>query len=194
MPVSAQLNGASARLRILSGVRLAVQAESGTASEILPVRVTIRGINVVHTDFMFPFFRYSFCCNRGIPRIPALIVVTGTLTIAAAACTTEARQPPVSSDIRGVVTGILHVNDQLRSRGVLAFLRIEGQRDSTVRYDRADVAVTDTTQIYRKLQGGLKPAEFDALREGMRVEATFTGPVLERYPVQATAGRLVIVE
>ena len=39
-----------------------------------------------------------------------------------------------------------------------------------------------------------KDAKIDDLKEGCKVEATFTGPVMESYPVQATAKEVVILE
>jgi hypothetical protein len=95
-------------------------------------------------------------------------------------------------DIRGTVTGVIMANDQMRDHGVIGFLRVEGRRDTGIRYDRADVTITDTTLIYQQSKGNLNTSEFNAVREGDTVEANFVGPVLERYPVHATAGRLVI--
>jgi hypothetical protein len=112
----------------------------------------------------------------------------------ASGCVSKKVQDAAPPDIRGLVTGIIPANDQMRSRGLIAFLRIEGKRDSAVRYDRADVAITDTTKIYQGHGSDLKPARFDGVKEGAQVEANFVGPVLERYPVHATAGKLVIVE
>jgi hypothetical protein len=109
-------------------------------------------------------------------------------------CTSKETQEPMKPDIRGKVAGIIPANDEMRARGIIAFLRIEGKRDSAVRYDRADVSITDTTLLYQQQGGTMKSVGFDAVREGQQVEANFVGPVLERYPVHATAGKLVIVQ
>ena len=54
---------------------------------------------------------------------------------------------------------------------------------------KASVRVTNATQVLRQGQGAVSAAE---LRVGQRVKVWFTGPVMESYPLQATAGLIVI--
>jgi hypothetical protein len=60
--------------------------------------------------------------------------------------------------------------------------------------DYAAVRVTPDTRIYVKSGGSLALADFAALRDGQTVEVDLLGPVAESYPVQATAGTVVIVQ
>ena len=54
--------------------------------------------------------------------------------------------------------------------------------------------MTDDTDIVRVVDGKMKDASFQELHVGQRVEAWFQGPVAQSYPVQATAGRIVVLE
>lgn len=92
-------------------------------------------------------------------------------------------------DIRGTITEITSAQGE-----VLGAVRIEGTIGEGTEYDKAVVAVTEETEILVRGPDGEEKATFDDLRVGQRVEATFVGPVAESYPVQATAGRIVILE
>jgi beta-N-acetylhexosaminidase len=82
-------------------------------------------------------------------------------------------------------------NDEARARGRLGSILVEGVKDETTNHDRAFVHVTDKTRI-EKRDG--KPAKFEDLKKGARVQALFTGPVAKSYPVQATAKEILILE
>lgn len=58
--------------------------------------------------------------------------------------------------------------------------------------DKASVEVLPDTEISR--QQGQVPATPEDLEAGQLVEATFSGPVAESYPVQATANSITILE
>ncbi len=92
-------------------------------------------------------------------------------------------------DIRGTITAI----DPSQGE-ILGTLRIEGSIAEGTEYDKAVVSVTEETEIVRRGPEGEVQATFDDLQVGQWVEATFVGPVAESYPVQATAGRIVILE
>lgn len=63
-------------------------------------------------------------------------------------------------------------------------VRIEEVPDDSAGSAKVVARLTDATQI----QGAA------TLRVGQRVQAWLTGPVMESYPVQGTAARLVVVE
>ena len=71
-----------------------------------------------------------------------------------------------------------------------SFLIDQGSGD----YDKASVAVTDDTGWYRRSGEGYEA--IDRRRRtsstGKTVEVQFTGPVAESYPVQATAGWVIV--
>jgi hypothetical protein len=125
------------------------------------------------------------------PILPAsLLLLAGLLPVYG--CRPEHLEQ--QADIRGEVRDILVASEKMRGRGIIGFVRIEGSRDSTRRYDRADVTITDTTDIFGEESGSRHAMTFDSIRRGQRIEAFFIGSVLESYPVHATARRVVIVE
>ena len=73
-------------------------------------------------------------------------------------------------------------------------VRIEGAVEPDTSYDAAVVSITDQTKIYRQQGSERREVAIDELASGQRVEAVFTGPVMESYPVQATASQIVILE
>ncbi len=54
---------------------------------------------------------------------------------------------------------------------------------------KAGVRITDSTRVSRRGKGVVGVTE---LRVGQQVSVWFTGPVMESYPLQATAGVIVI--
>jgi beta-N-acetylhexosaminidase len=97
-------------------------------------------------------------------------------------------------DVRGKVTTVTAAADDVKKQGLLGTLLVEGDKDKAVTYDKASVKVTDKTKI-EKLDGkDRKEAKFEDIKKGARVEATFTGPVADSYPVQATARSILILE
>jgi uncharacterized protein DUF3221 len=113
----------------------------------------------------------------------------------AAACFLEGAQSLSSSriDVRGAITRISRVEGEGSGRA-LARALIEGVKEPDTQVDKANVTVTAETGLFIRRGGERKPAEFAALKEGQRVEARFTGPVRESYPVQATAAEITILE
>lgn len=112
-----------------------------------------------------------------------------------AACLFEVTQSFSSSrvDVRGAITQITRSEDQGRGK-VLARVLIEGSKESDTEVDKATVTVTSATKLFIRRAGERVPAELAALEEGQKVEALFTGPVMESYPVQATAAEITILE
>jgi uncharacterized protein DUF3221 len=111
------------------------------------------------------------------------------------ACLLEGVQSFSSSriDVRGVITSVTLAEGKGRGK-VLARVLIEGAKEPDTQVDKASVTVTAETEVFIKSDGERKPAEFAALKEGQRVEARFTGPVRESYPVQAAAAEIAILE
>ena len=95
-----------------------------------------------------------------------------------------------SPSIRGEIRAMIPAVDGKD----LGFVRIEGKRDDDTQYDRADVTISRTTSIFRRSDGRTETLAFDSLVVGMKVEATFTGPVMESYPVRATAATIAVIE
>jgi hypothetical protein len=94
-------------------------------------------------------------------------------------------------DVRGTITQVTLAQN---GKVLLGTVRIEGPRDKTSSNDKAIVKITAKTKI-EKLAGKARvAARFEDLGKGARVQAMFTGPVLESYPVQATAREVLILE
>jgi len=124
----------------------------------------------------------------------ALATLVATLTLALlataglAACGDEQTAGPTGEPS---ITGVVASASPGQNGGVASFLIEAGTGD----YDKASVTVTADTAWYRRTADGLEtlrstPAATDLT--GRTVEVQFTGPVAESYPVQATAGWVVI--
>jgi beta-N-acetylhexosaminidase len=98
------------------------------------------------------------------------------------------------ADIRGAVTAVNPADAGAKQRGLLGSVRIEGAKEKTTEYDKAVVRVTAKTKIERVKGKGRAAAGFNDLKKGAKVQAVFTGPVAESYPVQATAKEILILE
>jgi len=101
---------------------------------------------------------------------------------------------PAKTHIRGSVTNVTASNDQAKQKGQLAVLMIEGAMTKDTMYDKASVKVTAQTVIKKMVGKDRKDAKLEDLKVGAKVEAMFVGPVAESYPVQATAGEILILE
>src|SRR5690348_14173765 len=95
--------------------------------------------------------------------------------------------------IRGTPASVSPADDEAKKGGVLGTLLMEGRKDKDTEYDKAMVKVTKGTKIFQQVGRELKPASFDDLKPGVRLEIRFQGPVNESFPVMATAGKIVIL-
>jgi Protein of unknown function (DUF3221) len=95
--------------------------------------------------------------------------------------------------IRGMPASVSPADDDSKKAGILGTILMEGRKDKDTEYDKAMVKVTKATKIYQQVGRDLKPASFDDLKPGVKLEIQFQGPVNESFPVQATAGKIVIV-
>jgi hypothetical protein len=125
-------------------------------------------------------------------RLTALITsLLGLFLIVPAVADETGKKDKVS--IRGMAASVTAANDEQLKAGVLGELLMEGKKDKDTEYDKAIVKVTKATKIFKMVGGDLKPATFDDLKGAGKMEIQFTGPVAESFPVQATAGKIVIL-
>ena len=96
---------------------------------------------------------------------------------------------PARVDIRGRIT---QHHRSVQGEPPIGTIRVEGTLEAGTSYDKASVRITRDTRIFKGRGGRRMP--FNSLTVGTLVEATFTGPVAESYPVQATASEIVILE
>jgi endonuclease/exonuclease/phosphatase family metal-dependent hydrolase len=99
------------------------------------------------------------------------------------------------ADIRGRITNIHRArSDNGGSDKLLGNVLIEGVKEADTNFDKASVRVTNETRIFDQRGKERKQVSFDDLKTGQKVAARFNGPVMESYPVQATAVEIVILK
>ncbi|MCK8114806.1 DUF3221 domain-containing protein [Anaerosoma tenue] len=120
------------------------------------------------------------------------VIVAVAAGLALAGCATSAPEPPSTEpDIRGVVTSVSDAGDGASFRVVWMNDDAVGAQED---YDAAQVTANAATEILtRAADGSVTDAAVDDIAVGTVVEAWFEGPVAESYPVQATAGAVVIL-
>lgn len=119
-------------------------------------------------------------------RAAVFISLAAALVLGIAACTPTV--PDADPSIRGAIT----TRTAADGGGQLLVEAGSGPRYD---YDKASVRVTENTKILRATgTGRYERTTFDELTEGRTVKMWFTGPVAESYPVQATAGVVLIEE
>ncbi|MEP6694974.1 MAG: hypothetical protein ABJB39_10035 [Chloroflexota bacterium] len=104
--------------------------------------------------------------------------------LVSSACGGAAASRP--ADITGVITSV-----NGRTDGVTVL--VESDPSTPTAGQKASVAVTSSTRITRRAQGGEVAAAARELVPGTVVELWFDGPVAMSYPVQGKAQALVIV-
>ena len=121
----------------------------------------------------------------------AALVLAATLALALlSACSNDSDAAPGANDpdIRGVITSISDGTGD-----VIGSVRIEGTIDEDTTYDKAVVRVEGDTLLFRQVGSAMMEITFADLTVGQTVEAWFTGPIAESYPVQVKASQIVIV-
>ena len=93
-------------------------------------------------------------------------------------------------DMHGQITAVASLEGGQGAPGVLGTILVEGPREGNPISDKARVAVLTRTSI---VSGSGASGTFADLSVGSAVEVWFDGPILESYPVQADAGRIVVV-
>jgi hypothetical protein len=117
----------------------------------------------------------------------ALALAAGlALFIVATGCTP--RVPDEDPSIRGTIVSVLPAEE-------LGSIAVEAPEPPVFEYDRASIAITDKTTLLRETgDGDIEKISFGEFRLEQRVDVWFTGPVAESYPVQATAGTVLVRE
>ncbi len=137
-----------------------------------------------------------------IPRI-LLMATMLVLAVACGAGATVGDAPSPSSeapataidsppDIRGTITNVQPSADQ--SQGIAGSMLVEGPIEGGTKFDKASITITGDTRLFEQVGDERRPVTVDAFRAGQRVEAWFTGPVMESYPVQVTALEIMLVQ
>ncbi|HEU4882725.1 MAG TPA: DUF3221 domain-containing protein [Longimicrobium sp.] len=126
-------------------------------------------------------------------RLTAAFAVVACL--AASPCSSAPGDPDggsltavVPTEVASIIGDIAQVE---RTDGRVRIL-VEQIPTRSAGYPIAWVAVNRGTDVVQRAGGTLSRGSSGELAVGMRVQAWFTGPVAESYPVQATAGTILI--
>lgn len=95
------------------------------------------------------------------------------------------------ADIRGNITNI---SKNTEDKNIIGSILIEGNLERDTKYDKASVTITRQTRIFEYKNKKLIKADFESFKIEQKVQALFTGQVLESYPVQVKAIEVVILE
>lgn len=127
-----------------------------------------------------------------------LILLVIYLTFFTGCCPNQLTPPNSDAqvDIRGT---ILNINPAQVNSNILGTIYVEGPLYEDTFYDKASIKITSSTLIYQvdnqlSSNDQFVQIPFSELQTGMMVEVTFTGPVLESYPVQATAKKVLVLD
>lgn len=114
----------------------------------------------------------------------AILLLCFIFLIGLAGCNKESNK---KLGIRGEIKKI-STADSGKVKGIL----VEGKIEKDTEYDKASVSITEKTKIYE--QDGEKKVEAGSLKEGMKVEVDFEGPVNESYPIQSGAKTIKVLK
>lgn len=114
-------------------------------------------------------------------------------------CCPNQQFPPNSDDQVDIRGTILNINPAQVNSNILGTIYVEGLLYEDTFYDKASIKITSSTLIYQvdnqlSSNDQFVQIPFSELQTGMMVEVTFTGPVLESYPVQATAKKVLVLD
>ncbi|MCX7745834.1 MAG: YobA family protein [Clostridia bacterium] len=116
------------------------------------------------------------------------IVLTITLMLNTVSCMKASNSENEEKiGIRGQITKVLMDNNK-----VISAIMVEGKVESDTIYDKARVGIDKGTKIYTGNAGQKLSAS--ELKEGMKVEVVFEGPVAESYPVQGKAKTIKVID
>jgi beta-N-acetylhexosaminidase len=95
-------------------------------------------------------------------------------------------------DIRGNITSVNVANQN--NAGVIGSILIEGKVEKDTGFDKASIRITKETKLLQREGGKETSIKFEDLKVGQKAEASFNGPVAESYPVQTSAGLVVVLK
>ncbi len=114
-----------------------------------------------------------------------ILLICALLMLSVVGCSKESSEEKVG--IRGEIAKASY-NDRGKISGIL----IEGKVEEDTQHDKASVYIGEKTKIYRNFTK--EELEISTLKEGIKVEIIFEGPVRESYPVQADAKIIRVIQ
>jgi hypothetical protein len=90
------------------------------------------------------------------------------------------------ADVTGVITNVESVGE----KDIIGRISVESDTDKLV--EKYVVTVTKDTGLFRQTADELESITLNALEDQQQVKLWLAGPVMESYPMQATASRIVV--
>ena len=128
--------------------------------------------------------------KRYLVKYIRLFVLVGLLVALMAVspgCASTAKPMETEADLVGFIT-------EARPNGegdILGQINVESHADKIV--SKYIITITDETLIFQQDGNDLRRTAFETLGNKQWVKIWFTGPVMESFPVQGTAGQVVII-
>ena len=116
----------------------------------------------------------------------ALLALTVALIVMMGDASTK--PPSTDPDMRSArIAGAERTDD-----GWSLLLQVDPENVTSGSYDAASVRVDAKTKLFRPAEDGYERVEMETVVLADMLDVWFTGPVAESYPVQATAGTIVV--
>jgi hypothetical protein len=116
------------------------------------------------------------------------ITTIATLLFMVVACASTAEPLTTEPDFNGFITEI----HQIDKNDVIGSIAVESHADKLV--EKYVVTVKDETTLFHQDGDDYLQISFDELQTRQWVWIWFTGPILESFPMQATALQIVITQ
>ena len=100
---------------------------------------------------------------------------------------------PSSGSFSGRILEITQATQADRDRGILGYALVDGGKGTGQGKDRARLTLRDDSLILAQEGTSRLEVAFSALSIGQKVEGRISGPVMESYPIQATASGIMIL-
>jgi hypothetical protein len=120
-------------------------------------------------------------------RLFVLVGLLVALMAVSPGCASTAKPMETEADLIGFIT-------ETRPNGegdILGQINVESHADKIV--SKYIITITDETLIFQQDGDDLRRTAFKTLENKQWVKIWFTGPVTESFPVQGTAGQVVII-
>ncbi len=121
-------------------------------------------------------------------RLVELLALLIGLVMVAVDCTSSPQALDTEADFTGWVTEIHPIGE----KDTLGQILVEDQTDKLV--DKYMVTIKDETLIFKQDGEERRQVTFTALETTQQVQIWVTGPILESFPMQATAQQVVITK
>jgi hypothetical protein len=118
--------------------------------------------------------------------LSGIITVTLVLLLAAG-CSSPDEPVTTEPDFTGFITDITTIGNN----DVVGSIAAESHADKIV--DKYVITVRDSTSLFRQDGDKYTEISFDDLEKRQTVRVWFDGPVMESFPMQATALQIVVV-